>query len=183
MNTQRHYPRVNFACRRSGGQAVLMLLCLALLFPPSVLAQVFRGYYSSGELQFKSRKDKHHETIKGYYPGGSLQFIATYHRGRLDGLTKEYYPNGVLKSEIAYERGKRDGLAKFYYENGMLKCKIEYRNDRETGQAKFYDNDGMLAKTIPIERQSLRQRRRAANQNRINTDSTAIPPSPTRPAP
>lgn len=107
--------------------------------------QVFRGYYSSGSVKFKTqRKGKRRYIVREYYPGGALQLVACYNRkGELDGATREYYENGLLKAEIMYEKNLRDGYAKFYYESGTLMGKILYVDDREMGIAKFYDRNGM----------------------------------------
>jgi hypothetical protein len=144
--------------------ALLAPLLLLTALPAPLNAQVFRGYYPSGELQFTAKKERTKETIKGYYPGGALQFVASYRRGRLDGVTREYYENGMLKAEITYERGDRDGLAKFYYETGIIMCKIEYRNDHETGHTRFYDRNGIYTTRMITERPRLRHRR--ANEER-----------------
>jgi antitoxin component YwqK of YwqJK toxin-antitoxin module len=123
---------------------ILFFYATGLWVSGDVYAQVFRGYYSDGSIEFKSKIDKHRQTIRGYYPGGAIEFVATYKNGKLNGITREYYENGVLKSEISYESDLIDGIAKFYYENGMLMGKIFYKKGKETGKAKFYNQDGML---------------------------------------
>jgi antitoxin component YwqK of YwqJK toxin-antitoxin module len=150
-------------------QAVIMILCLVVTNAQPVAAQVFRGYYNSGELQYKTKKERRKETIYGYFPNKTVQYVASYRHGKLDGVTREYYPDGVLKTEINYERGKRDGIARFYYENGMLMSKILYDDDRETGHARFYDRDGNLSTSVAIERERLRHRRRDEKGSGDNT--------------
>jgi len=136
--------------------AVLLSVCLA---PGAIHAQVFRGYSSTGSLEFKSQKDKRREIIKGYYSNGQLEFVASYRKGKLDGDIKEYYENGMLKAEISYDKGKRDGMAKFYYENGMLMCKVYYEDNRER-RAKFYDKNGLLTTSIDVDRSGIKVRKR-----------------------
>jgi antitoxin component YwqK of YwqJK toxin-antitoxin module len=73
----------------------------------------------------------------------------------------EYHENGALKAEIPYDEGKRHGVAKFYHENGILMCKIYYENGEETGKAKFYDSNGYLTASVNLDKNRLRQGRRA----------------------
>jgi hypothetical protein len=151
-------------------------IAAAILFLPETLpAQVFRGYSSSGTLEFNSRKTKRREVINGYYPEGQLEFVATYRKGKLDGDVQEYYENGLLKAEIPYENGKRDGVAKFYHDNGMLMCKVYYEKDEETGRAKFYDRNGLLTTSVNLDKNRVRQSRRAERYR--NQDSTELPPN------
>jgi hypothetical protein len=150
-------------------RALILTICLIVTNVQPVAAQVFRGYYNSGELQYKTKKEHRKETIYGYYPDKTVQYIASYRHGKLDGVTREYYPDGVLKTEINYERGKRDGIARFYYENGMLMSKILYDDDRETGHARFYDRDGNLSTSVAIERERLRHHRRDDKGSPDNT--------------
>jgi hypothetical protein len=138
--------------------AIAALLC-AIALPLPAYTQVFRGYSSSGVLEFKSRRDKRREVIKGYYPGGQLEFVATYRKGLLDGVVKEYYENGMLKAEIPYNDGERDGVAKFYHGNGMLMCKVYYE-DNEERRAKFYDINGLITTSIDVDRSGLKLRKR-----------------------
>ncbi len=141
------------------------------LFPCSIRAQVFRGYYSNGAVKFKVKKDKKREIIRGYYPSGSLEFIASYKKGELDGITREYYENGILKAEIPYKDNTRHGLAKFYYENGMLMGKILYKKNRETGKAKFYDENGLLISSTPRQRRRTQRIKRYERGRDSSTDS------------
>jgi hypothetical protein len=145
--------------------AVMGAMVCVVLSGDIASGQVFRGYSSSGDLEFNSRKQRRRETVKGYYPGGQLEFIATYRKGKLDGDVREFYENGMLKAEIPYDDGKRDGGAKFYHENGMLMCKVYYDDDEETGKAKFYDCNGLLTTSVNMDKNRVRQLRRAQRRS------------------
>ncbi|MBD3391920.1 MAG: hypothetical protein GF418_07620 [Chitinivibrionales bacterium] len=167
------------------GAIMLRVFCIAAVLAvvaqrSQLHAQVFRGYSSSGDLEFKSRKDRRREVVKGYYPDGKLEFVATYRKGVLDGDVKEYYQNGMLKAEIRYDDGERDGIAKFYHDNGMLMCKIYYEDDEER-RAKFYDRTGLLTTSVDIDRSGVEvrqrnERRRAERKEEAGpVDSQASP--------
>lgn len=133
-------------------------------------AQVFRGYYSDGSIEFKSKINKHRQIIRGYYPSGAVEFIASYKHGKLHGITREYYENGVLKAEIPYKDDLIHGIAKFYYENGMLMGKISYWRGKETGKAKYYNRDGILTSSTP----RIRLHDRHQKKNTVEVDSMRI---------
>ncbi len=150
---------------------VFISFSLCVLQPVMVKAQVFRGYYSDGAVQFKSKKERKKQVIRGYYPNGALEFMAYYRDGELDGVVREYYENGTLKAEIPYKENKRHGLAKFYYANGMLMGKIVYKRGHETGEAKFYDEGGILSSSTPRLKRRLRRSKRYEVADSISTDS------------
>ncbi len=149
---------------------ILVTFVCGILQPVLLQGQVFRGYYSDGAVQFKSKKDRKKQVIRGYYPTGALEFMAYYKDGELDGVVREYYENGILKAEIPYKESRRHGLAKFYYANGMLMGKIVYKRGHETGEAKFYDEDGILTSSTPRLKRRLRRSKRYEVADSVSTD-------------
>ena len=130
-------------------KTILLSWYLIICQFPGIEAQVFRGYYSNGDVKFVIKKQRKRQIIRGYYPSGALEFIAFYRKDELDGITREYYEDGILKAEIPYKENRRHGLAKFYYTSGILMGKIVYKRGKETGEAKFYDKDGLLTSSTP----------------------------------
>lgn len=153
-------------------RVTIFAVCISIWLLETVQGQVFRGYYSDGAVQFKSKKDRKKEIIRGYYPSGALEFVAMYKRGELDGVVREYYENGMLKAEIPYKENRRHGLAKFYYENGMLMGKIKYKRGRETGEAKFYDENGLLTSSTPRVKRRMRRSKRYETRKKLKSDSS-----------
>ena len=149
---------------------LMLLVCAGCLWLANVQAQVFRGYYSDGSIEFKSKINKHRQIIRGYYPNGAVEFIASYKQGKLNGMTREYYENGVLKAEIPYKDDLIHGIAKFYYENGMLMGKVSYRRGKETGKAKYYNRDGILTSSSP----RIRLHDRHQKKSTVQVDSMKI---------
>jgi hypothetical protein len=147
--------------------ALLCTACLTLSLPVAIYGQVFRGYYSSGALEFKSKKDNARRIIKGYYPGGALHFVSVYKFKKLHGITREYYENGHIKAEICYEDNLRDGESRFYYPTGVLMARIEYRKDQETGVWRLYDESGMLISTVSHKRRAKEKLTKFINDNTI----------------
>lgn len=105
-------------------------------------AQIFRGYYPNGALQFKTNTDREKKVLKGYYQSGILEFISVYQNGKLNGTSRHYYETGLLKSEIIYNNDLRQGVARFYYPSGLIMARLVYENDKETADIKFYDEQG-----------------------------------------
>jgi hypothetical protein len=171
--TQQHkscYAMRFIACLKSSYQ--ISCIIFIIIASVSVKAQIFRGYSSGSQIEFSEEKSKRRETIKGYYPDGNLEFVVAYRNSRIDGDLLEYHENGILKAEIPYDEGKRDGVARFYHENGILMCKIYYEDGEETGRAKFYDSNGYLTASVNLDKNRLRQGRRAIKNKENVQDDT-----------
>ena len=138
--------------RISAGRVAAALVVAWCVFP--VCGQVFRGYYSSGVLEYEE-KTRRSGVVRAYYPDSTLRCTISYRRKQLDGTTTEYYENGKVKLEIEYEDNARRGMAKFYYETGMLMAKIYYRRNAREGKARFYDENGMPLSTVQQERDAM----------------------------
>ncbi len=117
-------------------------------------AQVFRGYYPDGSLNFRSDRDVNTQTIRRYYPNGQLELVANYRNGKLDGSLRAYYENGMLKTDLPYNRGKLEGMARFYYDTGILMAKVEYKDGAETGRMSFYDSKGKATSPFALPKSS-----------------------------
>ena len=128
----------------------IILSIVIILFVYICPAQIFRGYYPNGTLQFKTNTDREKKVLKGYYQSGTLEFISIYQNGKLNGTSRHYYETGLLKSEIIYNNDLRQGVARFYYPSGLIMARLVYENDKETADIKFYDEQGKPITGRPV---------------------------------
>jgi antitoxin component YwqK of YwqJK toxin-antitoxin module len=90
-----------------------LLLVLALTSPYSVLAEVKKVHYDSGNLKAEWN----------------------YENGMLQGISKSYHENGSLKSEANFKDGKQEGITKLYDEDGNLEAEVNYKNGKLEAEA------------------------------------------------
>lgn len=93
-----------------------------------------------------------------YHPNGTPAIIATYYKGKADGLRREFdtlgnvikgylFEEGYLRFEgITDMNGQRQGWWKEYYPTGELKSEGKYKNSMRVGVWKHYFTD----KTIEV---------------------------------
>ncbi len=118
-----------------------LFLCIMIFLITTAPAQVFRTYTTDESLLDKIILTKRRELVKQYRTDGSVESEAEYHKGRLDGLSREYYPNARIKAEIYFRNGREHGIARFYYPSGIIQKKIIYERGK-VEEITLYDHRG-----------------------------------------
>lgn len=121
-----------------------LFFCIVIFIFSSAPAQVFRTYTTEESFLDKINLTKRRELVKQHRPDGSVESEAEYHKGRLDGLSREYYPNGKVKTEIYFRNGRENGTARFYYYSGIIQKKIIYQRGK-VEEVTLYDIHGRLS--------------------------------------
>lgn len=114
--------------------------------------------YENDKLIEDAKETKKLDRKIAYHSNGQPSIIATYYKGKADGLRREFdtlgnvikgyiFEDGYLRSEgITDMEGRRQGVWKEYYETGELKSEGKYVNSKKVDEWKYYFPD----KTIEV---------------------------------
>lgn len=133
-----------------------------------------RDFYINGQLQMSANSligcpEVYEGEVKYYNSKNKIAKLATYKKGKLEGIVKEWDDNGnltgefeyknnmangiiktyyagkgVLKERTKFEMGKRTGLWEVFYPNGTLKKKFSYLQDKLDGLSTIWNAEGKI---------------------------------------
>ena len=95
--------------------------------------------------KFYRLNNKIHWEYKSFYITGEPEIIASYDKGKLDGLFIKLYKNGLIEEKILYVDGRKEGECVNFYDNGVPKEKIHYVNNKIKSII-LYHPDGTINK-------------------------------------
>jgi len=101
------------------------------------------GYYSNGQLHFKSYSGEHgfEGTGLSWYDNGVLCEESPYIKGKRQGILKQWHKNGALSYEGLYQNDLKEGIHRELYETGTNKSIKIYEADLLNGDYETcYDN-------------------------------------------
>ena len=71
------------------------------------------------------------------------------------GNATENFKNGKPRAVASFLKGKRDGVARYWHENGILKLEEQWFDGKEDGLFREWDDEGQLLKALRYKRGEL----------------------------
>jgi len=118
--------------------------------------QPFSGHvlehFANGELK---RDATYHDgklqgLTRGWHDNGRLDYARTYSAGLEEGTHEGWYENGSRRFEYHFSKGLSEGISKQWYRNGKPYTLFHFANGQETGQQQMWDTEGKLRANFVI---------------------------------
>ena len=74
--------------------------------------------------------------IKSLFDSDTIKSLASYYKGKQQGISKTFFPNGKIETVRNYHNGIAYGRHFGYWQNGRMKFDFVYLNDKREGLQK-----------------------------------------------